>query len=110
MLFRSGAQWALSLMLSWYPDTDIEVFNDGPRAVTNYSELRLQNGVDRTASTIAEFVDFDDFIPPIWIPRGRRSRWMKTMLTMRTRAAAPARRPRLTSEDPGMPGVVVFTT
>ena len=69
---RGGAQWALSLMLSWYPDADIEVFNDGPRAGMDYSELRLQKGVDRTASTIAEFVDFDDFIPPYVDPKGKK--------------------------------------
>ena len=59
-------------MLSWYPDTDIEVFNDGLRADTDYSELHLQNGVGRTASTIAEFVDFDDFIHPYADPKGKK--------------------------------------
>ena len=27
---RGGAQWALALLLSWYPDADFEVFNEGP--------------------------------------------------------------------------------
>ena len=27
---RGGAQWAVSLLMSWYPDADIEVFNEGP--------------------------------------------------------------------------------
>ena len=69
---RRGAQWAVSLLLSWYPDADIEVFNDGPRAGTDYSDLRLLEGVHRTAYTIAEFIDFDDFIPQYEDPKGKK--------------------------------------
>ena len=71
---RGGAQWAVSLLLSWYPDADIEVFNEGPRDGTDYSELRLLNGVHRTASSIAEFVDFDDFIPTYVDPKGKKAK------------------------------------
>ena len=69
---RGSAQWALSLVLSWYPDTDIEILNEGPRAGTDYSELRLVEGIHRTASTIAAFVDFDDFIPQYVDPKGKK--------------------------------------
>ena len=58
--------------MSCYPDADIEVFNEGPRDGTNYSELHLLNGVHRTASSIVEFVDFDDFIPPYVDPKGKK--------------------------------------
>ena len=36
--------------------------SEGPRPGTEYSKLRLLDGVHRTASTIADFVNFDDFI------------------------------------------------
>ena len=71
---RGGAQWAVSLLLSWYPDADIEVFNEGSREGTDYSELRLLNDVHRTGSTIAEFVDFDDFIPAYVDPKGKKAK------------------------------------
>ena len=69
---RDGAQWAMSLVLSWHPDADIEVFNEGLRAGTDYSELRLVEGVHRAASTIADFIDFDDFIPEFVDPKGKK--------------------------------------
>ena len=68
---RGGAQWALSLLLSWYPDVDLEVFNEGPRAGMSYSELSRLDGVHRAASTIAKFVDFDEFIPSYEDPKGK---------------------------------------
>ena len=68
---RGGAQWALSLLLSWYPDADLEVFNEGPRSGTSYSELSRLDRVHRAASTIANFVDFDEFIPPYEDPKGK---------------------------------------
>ena len=68
---RGGAQWALSLLLSWYPDADLEVFNEGPRAGTSYAELSQLDGVRHTASTIADFVDFDEFVPPCADPKGK---------------------------------------
>ena len=57
------------MLLSWYPDADFEVFNEGPRAGTLYLGVRLLDGVHRTASTTADFVDFDDFIPPYEDPK-----------------------------------------
>ena len=68
---RGGAQWVLSLLLSWYPDADFEILNEGARAGTEYSKLRLLDGVHCTASTIADFVDFDDFIPSYEDPKGK---------------------------------------
>ena len=61
----------MALLLSWYPDADFEVFNEGPRDGTAYSEIRLLEGVHRTASTITDFVNFDDFIPPYEDPKGK---------------------------------------
>ena len=68
---RGGAQWALSLLLSWYPDAELEVFNEGPRAGTSYSELSQLDGVRRAASTIADFIDFDEFVPPYDDSKGK---------------------------------------
>ena len=68
---RGGAKWALSLLLSWYPDADLEVFNEGPRAGTSYSELSQLDGVRRAASTIVVFIDFDEFVPPYDDPKGK---------------------------------------
>ena len=45
---RGGAQWALALLLSWYPDADFKVFNEGLQDGTAYPKLRLLEGFHRT--------------------------------------------------------------
>ena len=71
-----------------------------------YSKLRLLDGVHRTASTIADFIDFDDFIPSYEDPKGKKKvdDGKATLL----RPVAPPRLPRPTTEDPGMLGEDVF--
>ena len=60
---RAGAEWTLSLLLSWYPDADLKLFEDSFRGEDTYEKCRRLPGVRHAACTIADFVDFSDFIP-----------------------------------------------
>src|SRR5664279_2115045 len=48
---RGGAEWAISLMLSWYPAADPEALAAGFRTCTSYEELHQFKGVRSTAYT-----------------------------------------------------------
>src|SRR5664279_249365 len=60
---RKGAEWALSLMVSWYPAAQPERLAAGLRGSDRFEDLRQRPGIRTTACTIADFVDLEEFIP-----------------------------------------------
>ena len=60
---RGGALWAVSLLKSWYPAADLELLKVGFRDDDTYEELKQRPDLRDAACTIADFVNFADFIP-----------------------------------------------
>ena len=58
-----GALWAVSLLKSWYPVADLELLTVGFRDGDTYAKLKQRPDIRDAACTIADFVDFSDFIP-----------------------------------------------
>lgn len=60
---RGGAEWTLCLLRSWHPEIRLEDFTLSFRTGTSYKDLREDPEIRETACVIADFIDFDVFIP-----------------------------------------------
>lgn len=60
---RAGTEWALSLMLSWYPDVKVTQLTAGFRRGGEFAKLHLLPGVHDTACLVSQWFDLYEFVP-----------------------------------------------